>query len=89
MSITILPAHSLLNLNLSNILPRHDYQPHKPLLHIHLDIPALPALLMPLRRQLYVLSRRLTVLVGHGEDDVALRVGALHLAGKHAAVGGV
>ena len=44
---------------------------------------------MPLRRQLDIRGRGLAVLVGHGEDDVALRVGAFHLAGEHAAVGGV
>ena len=44
---------------------------------------------MPLSRQLNIRGRRLAVFVSHGEDDVALRVGAFHLAGEHAAVGGV
>lgn len=44
---------------------------------------------MSRRRQLDVRGGRLAVFVGHGEDDVALWVGAFHLAGEHAAVGRV
>lgn len=80
---------SFLHFDLRDVLPRHDHKPYKTLLHVDFDVSTLARFLVPFGGKLDVCGRRLPVLVRHGEDDVALGVGALHLSGKHAAVGGV
>lgn len=78
---------SPLNFNLRNVLPRHDHQPDKSLLHVYFHVPAAACSFVPFSGEFDVGCRRLAVLVRHGENDVALRVGAFHLSSEHAAVG--
>lgn len=87
--ITSASAVSSICLNLRDIPPRHHHQPNKPLLHVNLDIPRLPHCFMSLSRQFDIRRSGLPVLMCHGEDNVALVVGAFELADEHAAVGDV
>lgn len=82
-------SSSSLNLDLRDVLSRHNYQAHEPLLHIDFHVPALASFLVSLCCEFYVCCRGLAVLMRHGEDDVALWIGAFHLPREHAAVGGV
>ena len=80
---------SPLNLDLRDVLSRHDHQAHESLLHVDFHVPALVSFLVPLSREFDIRSRGLAVLMRHGENNVALRVGAFHLPREHAAIGGV
>jgi hypothetical protein len=79
--------NSSLNLDLRDVLSGHNHQTHESLLHVDFHVPALASFLVSLSRELDVRSRGLTVLVCHGEDDVALWIGAFHLPREHAAIG--
>jgi hypothetical protein len=81
--------NSSLNLDLRDVLPRHDHQTHESLLHVDFHIPTLASFLMSLSREFDIRSRGLSVLVCHREDNVALWIGAFHLSREHAAIGGV